>query len=66
MKISIQGILPPMLTPFLENGDVDYDAFVRNIERWNKDSLSGYLVLGSNSETAYLSEEEKLDRKSVV
>ncbi len=49
-----------MITPFRENGEVDYNAFVRNIERWNKTELSGYLVLGSNSGTAYLSEEEKL------
>ncbi len=58
--MQITGILPPMVTPFRENGDVHYDAFVRNIERWNKTPLSGYLVLGSNSETPYLSESEKL------
>src|SRR5207245_229035 len=58
--IQIRGILPPMLTPFRENGDVDYDAFVRNIGRWNAAPLAGYLVLGSNSETPYLSEGEKL------
>ncbi len=58
--LSIDGILPPMITPFRENGDVDYEAFVRNIERWNNDPLAGYLVLGSNSETPYLNEEEKL------
>jgi 4-hydroxy-2-oxoglutarate aldolase len=49
-----------MLTPFTENGDVEYGAFVRNIEKWNNEPLGGYLVLGSNSETAYLNEEEKL------
>ena len=49
-----------MITPFKANGEVDYSAFARNIERWNKDPLAGYLVLGSNSETAYLSEKEKL------
>lgn len=49
-----------MITPFKENGDVDYDAFGRNIERWNATPLSGYLVLGSNSETPYLTETEKL------
>jgi len=59
-KIQINGILPPMITPFRENGDVDFDAFARNIERWNATPLAGYLVLGSNSETPYLSEEEKL------
>lgn len=49
-----------MLTPFKENGDVNYDAFTRNIQKWNHAPLSGYLVLGSNSETSYLTEEEKL------
>ena len=56
----IQGVIPPMITPFKENDDVDYDKFVRNIEKWNQTELSGYLVLGSNSETVYLTEEEKL------
>ncbi len=50
-----------MLTPFREDEKVDYEMFVRNIKRWNKDDLGGYLVLGSNSEAAYLSEREKLN-----
>lgn len=57
----INGVIPPMVTPFKENGDLDLGAFVSNIEKWNKTRLTGYLVLGSNSETAYLSEEEKLE-----
>lgn len=57
---SITGVFPPMVTPFKENGDVDFDAFVRNIERWNQDTLGGYVALGSNSETAFLSYDEKL------
>ncbi len=59
-ELHLRGIIPPMITPFKENGDVNYDAFVRNIEHWNKDELSGYLVLGSNSEAAFLSFEERL------
>lgn len=58
--MTIRGIIPPMLTPFKENGDVDFDAHSRNLHRWKKDDLGGYLVLGSNSETAYLTESEKL------
>jgi 4-hydroxy-2-oxoglutarate aldolase len=50
-----------MITPFKKNGDVDYDGFVSNVEKWNKDKLTGYLVIGSNSETVYLSEKEKLE-----
>lgn len=59
-KIQIKGVIPPMITPFKENGDVDYDAHISNMEKWNDARLSGYLVLGSNSEAAYLNEEEKL------
>ncbi len=56
----LKGVLPPMMTPFREDGRVDYTAFERNIDRWNKDNLAGYLVLGSNSESAFLSESEKV------
>lgn len=59
-KLQLKGVMPPMITPFRENGDVDYDAFVYNIHKWNDTGLSGYLVLGSNSETSYLTWEEKL------
>jgi 4-hydroxy-2-oxoglutarate aldolase len=58
--MNITGVIPPMITPFKENGDVDFDAFSFNIEKWNKDDLGGYLVLGSNSEAAYLSYDERL------
>ena len=56
----IKGVIPPMMTPFTEDQAVDYDKHVQNMERWNQDKLAGYLVLGSNSEAAYLSEEEKI------
>ncbi|MEW6674229.1 MAG: dihydrodipicolinate synthase family protein [Thermodesulfobacteriota bacterium] len=59
-KKQIKGVIPPMITPFKANGAVDYDKHIQNMEKWNKDKLAGYLVLGSNSETAYLNEAEKI------
>lgn len=50
-----------MITPFTAAGELDLVAHERNIDRWNKSGLAGYLVLGSNSEAAYLSEAEKLE-----
>ena len=58
--VKLEGILPPMITPFTANGEVDYDAFEFNMKKWAASELDGFLVLGSNSETAYLNEEEKL------
>ena len=60
MSIDFKGVIPPMITPFNKAGDVDFDAFKKNVEKWNESDLCGYLVLGSNSETAYLTESEKL------
>src|SRR5438093_10818775 len=49
-----------MVTPFDETGTVRYDAFERNIERYLKAGIEGYLVLGSNGESVYLEHSEKL------
>jgi len=61
MKTLRKGVLPPMITPFTADGDVDYAAFEYNVAKWNDTDLAGYLVLGSNSETCFLSEEEKIE-----
>ncbi|MBN2568322.1 MAG: dihydrodipicolinate synthase family protein [Deltaproteobacteria bacterium] len=65
-KIQVKGVIPPMITPFKENGDVDYDAHRHNMELWNESELDGYLVLGSNSEAAYLTEDEKIEMLKVT
>lgn len=57
----IKGVIPPMITPFKENNEVDYEKHISNVEKWEQYDLAGYLVLGSNSETVYLTEEEKLN-----
>ncbi|OPL09664.1 MAG: dihydrodipicolinate synthase family protein [delta proteobacterium ML8_F1] len=59
-KIRLKGVFPPVVTPFKAGGDLDLEAFESNITKWNAYDLAGYLVLGSNGETVYLTEEEKL------
>lgn len=56
---SLTGIYPPIPTPFDEQGEVLYDALTSNLSRWHSYELAGYVVLGSNGEAAYLSEQEK-------
>ena len=57
-KIDLQGIFPPIATPFI-NGKVAFDKLASNIEKWNRSGLKGFVVLGSNGEYVYSSEEEK-------
>lgn len=58
--IQFKGVIPPLVTPFTPSGEIDYAAHRFNLQRWNQQGLAGYLVLGSNSEAASLSESEKL------
>jgi 4-hydroxy-2-oxoglutarate aldolase len=58
--LKLAGILPPLVTPFREDGGVDLPAFESNLESYASSDLGGCLVLGSNGEAASLEEEEKL------
>ncbi|HQT92336.1 MAG TPA: dihydrodipicolinate synthase family protein [Candidatus Kryptobacter bacterium] len=51
--------MPPVTTPFVK-GEVAYDKLSGNISRWNRTLLSGYVVMGSNGESALLTRDEKL------
>jgi 4-hydroxy-2-oxoglutarate aldolase len=57
--MKLAGVMPPIATPF-EGGDVALDRLRENFQKWNETDLSGYLVLGSNGETAYLNDKERL------
>ena len=58
--MNIEGVFPPVTTPFDDNGCIVHDHLAENIKRWNETDISGYLILGSNSEPVFLNEEEKL------
>ncbi|RLC63870.1 MAG: dihydrodipicolinate synthase family protein, partial [Chloroflexi bacterium] len=58
--VLLRGVFPPIPTPFDGRGDVAYQSLVENVRRWNQYDLAGYVVLGSNGEGVYLSEEEKV------
>ncbi len=56
----LRGIVPPLVTPFLADGDLDLASFEANLESYAGEDLGGYVVLGSNGEAASLEEDEKL------
>ncbi len=55
----LYGIMPPIATPFV-NDEIAFDKLISNIERWNNSEISGYVVLGSNGESVFLTHDEKL------
>lgn len=56
--MNLNGILPPVPTPFLED-QIAPEKLKENITKWNKTDLAGYLILGSNGEAVMLNENEK-------
>lgn len=58
--ITLEGVFPPIPTPFDGEGDIAGEMLIENLERWNEYDLAGYVVLGSNGESVYLTVEEKV------
>jgi 4-hydroxy-2-oxoglutarate aldolase len=56
----LEGIIPPVVTPFEADGRVDLAGFEANIESYAACDFAGILVLGSNGEAACLAEKEKV------
>jgi 4-hydroxy-2-oxoglutarate aldolase len=56
----LEGIIPPIITPFEADGRLDLAGYEANVESYAACDFSGLLVLGSNGEAACLSEDEKV------
>ena len=52
-------VVAPTPTPFRPDDSIDFDAAERNVERWMKTPLSGFVLGTANGEELSLSEEEK-------
>lgn len=57
----LQGILPPMTTPFYPDGSVYFKKLESNVERYSRTPVTGLVVLGSTGEVVMLSDEERRD-----
>ncbi len=60
MSQPLHGIIPPLTTPFSARGRLRLDSLERNLDRYLKTDLSGFLVLGSNGESVHLNAKERL------
>ena len=57
--MKLQGIFPPIVTPFTHDGELYKAKVLHNIEKWNLTTLSGYVVCGSTGESVMLTSDEK-------
>jgi 4-hydroxy-2-oxoglutarate aldolase len=56
--MNLQGIFPPLITPFAPDGTLALGRLRENIARYNSMRLGGYVVNGSTSESVLLRWEE--------
>jgi 4-hydroxy-2-oxoglutarate aldolase len=59
--IKISGIFAPIVTPFNDDETIAYDKLESNLLKWAEKGLSGVVMPGSNSESAYLTGEERIE-----
>jgi len=57
----LQGIFPPITTPFYPDGNVYFKKLEANVERYSRTPVSGIVVLGSTGEAVMLSDQEQRD-----
>jgi len=57
--MKLQGIFPPIATPFDFEGNLYLTKIQHNVEKWNRTALAGYVVMGSTGESVMLTAEEK-------
>jgi len=59
--MKLEGVLPPIPTPFDSNGNLLPAKLKTNIALWNQTGLHGYVVLGSNGEAPMLTDDERIE-----
>jgi dihydrodipicolinate synthase/N-acetylneuraminate lyase len=55
----LEGIFPPITTPFYPDGRVYLKKLEHNVERYSKTPVSGVIALGSTGEAVMLSDDER-------
>jgi 4-hydroxy-2-oxoglutarate aldolase len=60
MTIQLQGVFPPLTTPFAADGSLALDALRENIRKYNSTRLAGYVATGSTGESVMLTRDETL------
>jgi len=65
MANNLTGIFPPLTTPFTDD-ELDINKLLRNVRKYEKRELAGYVLFGSNGESVFLTRDEKFQIISSV
>jgi 4-hydroxy-2-oxoglutarate aldolase len=57
----LQGVFPPITTPFYPDGNIYFKKLEANVERYSKTPSAGIVALGSTGEAVMLSDQERRD-----
>src|SRR5579872_943425 len=57
----LQGIFPPITTPFYPDSNVYFKKLEHNVERYSRTPVAGIVVQGSTGEAVMLSDQERRD-----
>lgn len=57
----LNGIFPPITTPFYPDGNVYFKKLEHNVERYSRTPVEGIVVQGSTGEAIMLSDQERRD-----
>ena len=57
----LNGIFPPITTPFYPDGSIYWKKLEHNVERYSRTPISGIVVQGSTGEAIMLSDQERRD-----
>jgi len=57
----LNGIFPPITTPFYPDGSIYWKKLEHNVERYSRTPISGIVVQGSTGEAIMMSDQEKRD-----
>ena len=58
---SFSGVVPPVATPLLPDGTIDHASLTRLVERLIDEGVSGLFALGSTGETAYFTDDQRVE-----
>lgn len=59
LKVQLEGIYPPHITPFTAKERIDEHALRRDVDFWIEHNVHGLVTCGSNGEGVYMTREER-------